>query len=61
MNNPNRNLKIMRSSANKSGAHLSLKGRWLEQAGFTVGMRVDVIVVPGCLIVMPVKGRANVR
>jgi hypothetical protein len=56
LSKPNRNLKVVRSFGNKSVPYLPLKGRWLEQAGFAVGMRVDVIVVPDCLIIMPAKG-----
>lgn len=59
MNKSNRNLKVVRSFANTSVPYLPLKGRLLEQAGFAVGMRVDVIVVPDCLIIVPSKVRAK--
>lgn len=32
-------------------ASLCLKGHWLEEAGFTTGLSVDVRVMPGCLVV----------
>ncbi|MFA7243318.1 MAG: SymE family type I addiction module toxin [Sulfuricellaceae bacterium] len=46
-------LKVVRSNPAKHLPHLSLKGRWLERAGFTVGMRVKVFVMNQCLIVLP--------
>jgi hypothetical protein len=48
-----RSLKIGRSNSAKHLPHLPLKGRWLERAGFTVGMRVKVFVMKQCLIVLP--------
>ena len=51
----NRNLKIVKSFTQKSKASLCLTGRWLEQAGFMVDMRVDVIVKEKCLVIVPSK------
>jgi hypothetical protein len=53
MEKANRSLKIVRSFSAKHLPHLPLKGRWLERAGFTVGMRVEVLVKDQCLIVVP--------
>lgn len=53
MNKPARNLKVVRAVSAKHMPYLPLKGRWLERAGFSVGMRVDVLVNEQCLIVLP--------
>lgn len=53
MNKPVRNLKVVRAVSVKHMPYLPLKGRWLERAGFSVGMRVDVLVKEQCLIVLP--------
>lgn len=50
-----RNLKIVRSFSNQPVPHLPLTGRWLEQAGFTMGMRVNVLVATGCLVIQPAE------
>jgi Toxin SymE, type I toxin-antitoxin system len=51
----NRCLKVVKSFSNKPKASLCLKGRWLEQAGFTIDMRVEVIVKENYLIIIPSK------
>lgn len=51
----NRELKIVKSFSSNPTALLPLKGRWLEQAGFNIGMRVQVIVREQCLVVLPVN------
>jgi len=48
-----RHLKVVTSFSNKPKAHLSLSGRWLENAGFKIGMKVNVIVREGCLVIIP--------
>ena len=55
MEKASRSLKIVRWFSGKQLPHLSLKGRWLERAGFTIGMRVEVLVKDQCLIVLPSK------
>lgn len=32
-------------------ASLRLNGRWMEEAGFTTGTKIDVRVMPGCLVI----------
>ncbi|MGS3451376.1 SymE family type I addiction module toxin [Klebsiella electrica] len=32
-------------------ASLRLNGRWIEEAGFTTGTKIDVRVMPGCLVI----------
>ncbi len=32
-------------------ASLRLNGRWMEEAGFTTGTKLDVRVMPGCLVI----------
>ena len=49
----NRSLKVVKSFAKKTKASLCLKGMWLEQAGFTIDMRVDVIVKEKYLVIIP--------
>ncbi|MGU3414956.1 SymE family type I addiction module toxin [Enterobacteriaceae bacterium C34A] len=34
-------------------ASLRLNGRWMEEAGFTTGTKLDVRVMPGCLVITP--------
>jgi hypothetical protein len=53
MQRKNRNLKVVKSFTQNSKASLCLTGRWLEQAGFTIDMRVDVIVKEKCLVIVP--------
>jgi len=48
-----RNLKVVRSFSHNPKAHIPLTGRWLEEAGFKTGMRVQVIVRQGCLVIIP--------
>jgi Toxin SymE, type I toxin-antitoxin system len=55
MEKSNRNLKIVQSFSATHLPYLPLQWRWLERAGFTVGMRVDVLVKDQCLIVLPSK------
>jgi hypothetical protein len=55
MENKNRTLKIVRSFGNKHRPALPLSGRWLEQAGFIIDMRVRVIVRDKCLVVLPLE------
>ena len=51
----NRNLKVVRAFSARTRPHLPLLGRWLEKAGFEIGMRVDVEVRPRCLVITPAK------
>ena len=53
MEKKTRNLKIVRSFCTKPKSMLPLSGRWLERAGFRMGMRVDVIVRDQCLVILP--------
>ena len=53
MNSKIRNLKVVKSFSSNPKAHLPLSGRWLEQAGFRIGMEVNVIVQNKCLIIFP--------
>jgi len=32
-------------------ASLRLNGRWMEEVGFTTGTKIDVRVMPGCLVI----------
>ena len=48
-----RNLRVVRSFHVNPKALLPLSGRWLERAGFKVGMSVDVIVRDECLVIIP--------
>jgi len=48
-----RQLKIVRAFTTKPTPMLPLKGYWLAQAGFSIGMRVDVIVREQCLVILP--------
>jgi hypothetical protein len=50
---PTRHLKIVKSFSSNPTAFLPLKGRWLERAGFNIGMRVQIVVRKQCLIVLP--------
>lgn len=52
-NKNTRYLKVVRSFSARSRPHLPLTGLWLEQAGFTTGMRVQVIVEHGSLVITP--------
>jgi len=52
-----RSLKIVYSFSTTPKALLPLKGNWLEQAGFSIGMRVDVIVRQQCLVILPAAQR----
>jgi len=53
MTNKDRTLKIVRSFGYKLRPTLPLTGRWLEQAGFVIDMRVRVIVRDKCLVILP--------
>jgi hypothetical protein len=53
----NRNLKVVRAFSARTIPYIPLLGRWLEKAGFEIGMRVDVEVRPRCLVIRPVKLR----
>jgi Toxin SymE, type I toxin-antitoxin system len=53
MNNKIRNLKVVKTFSASPRAHLPLSGRWLERAGFSIGMEVNVIVRNECLIILP--------
>ncbi len=55
MDRQRRNLKVVRGFSAKPKPSLPLAGCWLEKAGFKIGMRVDVQVQPGCLIITPIK------
>lgn len=55
MNKKSRTLKIVRSFARKPRASLPLSGVWLEEAGFTIDMRVKVIVKEKCLVIIPLE------
>jgi hypothetical protein len=48
-----RYLKVVRSFSARPRPHLPLTGLWLEQAGFSAGMRVQVIVKQGSLVIRP--------
>jgi len=48
-----RHLKIVQSFSTTPKACLPLKGNWLAQAGFSIGMVVDVIVRDQCLVILP--------
>jgi len=48
-----RKLKIVRAFTAKPTPMLPLKGNWLAQAGFSIGMHVDVIVREQCLVILP--------
>ena len=50
-----RNLKVVRAFSAQIKPHLPLVGRWLEKAGFKIGMRVDVEVKSQCLVIRPAK------
>ncbi len=53
MEKSDRTLKVVQSISARHLPYLPLKGRWLERAGFTIGMRVDVLVKAQCLIILP--------
>jgi hypothetical protein len=55
MDRQRRNLKVVRGFSTKPKPSLPLAGRWLEKAGFKIGMRVDVQVRPQCLIITPAE------
>ncbi len=50
-----RKMTVVRHFSGKPTACLSLKGRWLEIAGFQIGTEVKVIVRHGCLVVLAQK------
>jgi hypothetical protein len=50
-----RYLKVVRSFSARPRPHLPLTGLWLERAGFTAGMHVQVIVKQGSLVIRPDK------
>lgn len=41
----------LRTTHYTSRAGLRLNGRWMEEAGFTTGTKIDVRVMPGCLVI----------
>jgi len=49
----NRTLKIVQSFRNRQHPALPLSGRWLQQAGFAINMRVKVVVRDKCLVILP--------
>ena len=53
MEKSKRSLKIVQSISARHLPSILLKGRWLERAGFTIDMRVDVIVRAQCLVILP--------
>jgi len=55
VNKNTRYLKVVQSFSTRSRPHLPLTGQWLEQAGFTAGMRVQVIVKQCNLVIRPDK------
>ncbi|MEW8329680.1 MAG: SymE family type I addiction module toxin [Candidatus Thiodiazotropha sp.] len=59
MEKKTRNLKIVQSFCTKPKALLPLSGRWLERAGFKIGMRVDVIIREECLVILPSESEGN--
>lgn len=48
-----RQLKIVKAFTTKPTPLLPLKGHWLAQAGFSIGMQVEVIVREQCLVILP--------
>ncbi len=52
MSKESRELKVVRHFSNKPVVSLPFKGRWLEEAGFKVGIQVNVIVRNGCLVIL---------
>ena len=60
MNRKIRNLKVVKSFSSSPKAHFLLSGRWLEQAGFTIGMEVHVIVRNECLVILPKSTESSV-
>jgi len=50
-----RKLKIVRQFSSTPKASLPLAGRWLEKAGFHIGLRVEVIVRENCLLIVPLE------
>ena len=59
MNNKFRHLKVVRSFKSPPRAQLSLSGRWLEYAGFRIGMSVRVMVLERCLIITLAQSMEN--
>lgn len=55
MKKESRSLKVVQHFSNKPVAHLPLKGVWLEEAGFKIGTRVNVVVRKGCLVILPAE------
>ena len=60
MNNKFRHLKVVRSFKSPPRAQLSLSGRWLEYAGFEIGMAVRVRVLEQCLIITLAQNLENI-
>ena len=52
MNKKIRELKVVRHFSHKPVASLPLKGKWLEEAGFSVGIQVNVVVRKDCLVIL---------
>lgn len=43
--------KTNRTKRYTRSASLHLNGTWMEEAGFTTGTKLDVRVMPGCLVI----------
>ncbi|MCT4713912.1 SymE family type I addiction module toxin [Enterobacteriaceae bacterium H18W14] len=43
--------KTNRTKRYTRSASLRLNGTWMEEAGFTTGTKIDVRVMPGCLVI----------
>ncbi|MCT4714507.1 SymE family type I addiction module toxin [Enterobacteriaceae bacterium H18W14] len=43
--------KTNRTKRYARSASLRLNGTWMEEAGFTTGTKLDVRVIPGCLVI----------
>ncbi|QIT31421.1 type I addiction module toxin, SymE family [Raoultella terrigena] len=43
--------KTNRTKRYTRSASLRLNGTWMEEAGFTTGTKLDVRVMPGCLVI----------
>ena len=43
-------------SLNPPVPQLAIKGYWLQQAGFCIGMALDIEVADGCLVIRPRGG-----
>ncbi len=43
--------KTNRTKRYTHSASLRLNGTWMEDAGFTTGTKLDICVMPGCLVI----------